>query len=162
MKKTYLSWQDIEELVDTLVRKIEGEFDALLVITRGGMVPACLLSERMDLRNILVAAVMFYTDVGKTLDKPVFLQFPSDPYLAGKRILVVDDVWDSGKTIVSVKRRIEALGGTPVVAVLHHKPTHSAFPDLKPDYYAAEAEGWVVYPWDPVRLKACWEENSSC
>ncbi|MEA4882640.1 MAG: phosphoribosyltransferase family protein [Clostridia bacterium] len=152
MKKTHLSWQDIEELVDALVGKLDGEFDALLCITRGGMVPACLISERIDQRNILAAAVMFYTGIGKTLDKPVFLQFPADPYLAGKRVLVVDDVWDSGRTVVAVKQRIEQVGGVPSVAVLHYKPTQSAFPDLKPDYYGATVDGWIVYPWDPARL----------
>ncbi|HON42876.1 MAG TPA: phosphoribosyltransferase family protein, partial [Bacillota bacterium] len=97
---------------------------------------------------------MFYTGEGRTLDKPVFLQFPGDPHLAGKRILVVDDVWDSGRTIVAVRERIERVGGEPRTAVLHYKPTHSAFPDLSPDYHAAEVDGWIVYPWDPSRLAA--------
>jgi len=140
--------------VDVVMHKVDGEFDALLCVTRGGMVPACLLSERMEIRNILAAAVMFYTGEGRTLARPVFLQFPGDPHLAGKRILVVDDVWDSGRTIVAVRERIERVGGEPRTAVLHYKPTHSAFPSLRPDYYAAEVDGWIVYPWDPSRLAA--------
>jgi len=154
LKKAYLSWQEIEQLVDVVMHKVDGEFDALLCVTRGGMVPACLLSERMEIRNILAAAVMFYTGEGRTLARPVFLQFPGDPHLAGKRILVVDDVWDSGRTIVAVKERIERVGGEPRTAVLHYKPTHSAFPTMCPDYYAAEVDGWIVYPWDPSRLAA--------
>jgi len=48
------------------------------------------------------------------------------------RILVVDDVWDTGRTIVAVKQRIEAAGGHADLAVLHYKPSHSKF-DERPD-----------------------------
>src|SRR5258708_39342639 len=97
LAKRYLSWEEIQSLVDYLIRNhLTEQYDAMLVITRGGMVPGCLISEKIDLRNILVAAVVYYTDIDRTLAKPIFLQFPSDTLLAGKRILVVDDVWDSG------------------------------------------------------------------
>ena len=151
--KIYLSWEDIEELVARLVADLPRDYDLLLVITRGGMVPACLISEQTEIRNIVAAAVMFYTDVGSTLPDPVFLQFPADPLLYGKRILVVDDVWDTGRTIVAVKQRIEAAGGRADLAVLHYKPTHSKFTE-RPVYYADKTDAWIVYPWDPVRAKA--------
>lgn len=139
----------MERLVDRLLEQIRIEdFDALLVITRGGMVPACLISEKTGMRNILVAAVMFYTGVGETLDRPTFLQFPPDPYLKGKRVLVVDDVWDSGRTVMAVKHRVEEAGGYPAVAVMHYKPKNSVVPD-RPDFFAEETDEWIVYPWDP-------------
>lgn len=112
-----------------------------------------MLAERIGQRNVMSAAVMFYTGDGVTLDKPVFLQFPPDLQLAGKRVLVVDDVWDSGRTIVAVCERIKMVGGTPVTAVLHYKPTHSAFPDLQPDHFGAQMDGWIQYPWDPLSLE---------
>ena len=124
----HLSWEDIEELVARLVVDLPRDYDLLLVVTRGGMVPACLISEQTDIRNIVAAAVMFYsTNVGDPLPDPVFLQFPADPLLYGKRILIVDDVWDTGRTIVAVKQRIEAAGGRADMAVLHYKPANSQF-----------------------------------
>lgn len=148
----HLSWEDIEELVARLVADLPREYDLLLVVTRGGMVPACLISEQTDIRNIVAAAVMFYTGVGDTLPDPVFLQFPADPLIYGKRILVVDDVWDTGRTIVAVKQRIEAAGGQADLAVLHYKPRNSKF-DARPDYYAEITSDWIVYPWDPSRAR---------
>lgn len=151
MGKYYLTWTDVERLVEELIQHI-GEisrFDVLLVITRGGMVPACLISERTGIRNILVAAVMFYTGVGEKLDKLTFLQFPPDPYLKDRRVLVVDDVWDSGRTAMAVRERVLQAGGRPEIAVLHYKPKESIYPE-KPDFYAEETDAWVVYPWDPV------------
>ena len=147
--KLYLAWQDIDALVQGLAEKLPTHYDAMLVITRGGMVPACLISERTGMRNILVAAVMFYTDVERRLEQPVFLQFPPDPYLNGKKVLVVDDVWDSGRTVVAVRERVLAAGGFPEIAVVHYKPTRSLYPGQEPDYYAQRTDRWIVYPWDP-------------
>lgn len=151
MRKLYLSWQHIEGLVEVLARQVPRHYDVLLVVTRGGMVPACLLSEKLDIRNILVAAVMYYTGVGETMDRPIFLQFPADPLVAGKRVLVVDDVWDSGRTITAVRDRVKEAGGYPELAVLHFKPARSACPGA-PDYYAETTDAWIVYPWDPEAL----------
>jgi hypoxanthine phosphoribosyltransferase len=120
----------------------------MLVITRGGMVPACIISERLNLRNILVAAVLFYTAQERTLEKPIFLQFPADPLLTDKRVLIVDDVWDSGRTIMAVRDRVRDAGGQPETAVLHFKPGRSAFFNQRPDFYVDETDAWIVYPWD--------------
>ena len=109
--KEYLGWGQIEGLVDRLLERIPRDYDALLAITRGGLVPAGLIAEKINQRNVIVAAVMFYTEDGTTLDEPVFLQFPSDALLNNKRILIIDDIWDTGRTAMSVKERIEAAGG---------------------------------------------------
>jgi hypoxanthine phosphoribosyltransferase len=112
------------------------------------MVPACIISERLNLRNILVAAVMFYTGHEHTLDKPIFLQFPADPLLTDRRVLIVDDVWDSGRTIMAVRERVLDAGGNPETAVLHYKPGRNAFSNERPDYHVDETDAWIVYPWD--------------
>jgi hypoxanthine phosphoribosyltransferase len=148
MEKRFLSWAQIEDLVARLVARLPRDYEALLAISRGGLVPCCLISEQLDMRNVLVAAVMHYTGIGQTMDRPLFLQFPDDILLADKRILVIDDVWDSGKTIMAVKERLRAVGCRHDVATLHYKPGHSRFTE-RPDYYAEETESWIVYPWDP-------------
>ncbi len=149
--KRILGWDDIVLSVERLVTQLPDEIDVMLVITRGGMVPACLISEQLNIRNILVAAVQFYSGIGETLDAPVFLQFPSDSLLAGRSVLVVDDVWDSGHTAVTVRQRVLDAGGTPTVAVLHYKPRNSAYPLDRPDCHAEVTHDWLVYPWDDER-----------
>ena len=150
LEKRYISWTDVGRLVRTLLEQIPRDYDNIMVITRGGMVPACLISERTGIRNILCAAVVFYEDSVRKHEKPQFVQFPDDAQVKGRRILVIDDVWDTGSTIVAVRNRLRAAGATTEVCVLHYKPTHSLFPGDKPDYCAAETDGWIVYPWDPV------------
>lgn len=149
-EKNHLSWQQIEAMVAELAQSLRGQsFDAMLAVTRGGLVPAGLIAYHLGIRNILVAAVQFYTGVGRRAEKPTFLQFPADPFLHGKSILVVDDIWDSGKTISAVKGRVVAAGGNPITAVLHYKPEASLFVDT-PHYYVETTNAWIVYPWEPA------------
>ena len=155
MAKVIYSWEDIARLTRTLVVQLRGQrFDALLAITRGGMIPGCLISEWLDIRNVMTAAVMFYTAIETRMDVPRFLQVPSDALLVDKRILIVDDVWDSGKTAVAVSERVRAAGGVPTVAVIDFKPTANRFPGHRPDVFAQETDAWVVYPWEPAEEEA--------
>ena len=141
-----VSWEDLDRLVADLAVRLAGErFDVMLAITRGGLVPAGMLAYRLRIRNILVAAVEFYDDEGQPGPHPTFLQFPADPLLRGQRILVVDEVWDSGTTIHAVTTRILQAGGLPTTAVLHWKPERSVVPGT-PDVHAVTTAAWVVYP----------------
>jgi hypoxanthine phosphoribosyltransferase len=152
MGRTYLAWADVDRLAKKLTNQLASvRFDHLVAVTRGGLVPACIISEQLDLRDIMVAAVKFYMGPGDTLSRPIFMQFPADSQLFGRQILIVDDVWDSGTTVMAVRNRVLAAGGHPTVAVLHYKPSGSKFKE-KPDYFAEAVDGWIVYPWDPLAL----------
>ena len=143
--KDHVSWDDLAGLVDRLAEQVRGEYDVMLVITRGGLVPGGMLAYKLGIRNILVAAVEYYDEHGQPGPHPTFLQFPADPLLRGQRILVVDEVWDSGTTIHAVVERVRQAGGVSTTAVLHYKPQRSVVPDA-PDHHAVETDAWVVYP----------------
>lgn len=149
MERRHVSWADVERMVGALLKRLPRDWDNLLVITRGGMVPACLISEHAGIRNILCAAVIFYEGSSRAYPEPRFVQFPDDHQIAGRRILVIDDVWDSGGTVMAVRERLRQAGATAEVCVLHYKPAHNRFPDEEPEYYAEKTDGWIVYPWDP-------------
>jgi hypoxanthine phosphoribosyltransferase len=145
-ERDVVGWDELDRLVGVLADRLHGQqFDVLLSITRGGMVPAGMLAYRLKLRDILVAAVEYYDDHGQPGPHPTFFQFPADPLLRGKKVLIVDEVWDSGTTIAAVTERVRQAGGEPTTAVLHYKPTHSVV-DGVPDVYAVETAAWVVYP----------------
>lgn len=145
-QRDIVSWEDLDGLVAGMAERLIGErFDLMLAITRGGLVPAGMLAYRLGIRNILVAAVEFYDDAGHPGPRPTFFQFPADPLLRGQRILVVDEVWDSGTTIHAVTERVRQAGGIPMTAVLHWKPARSIVPEA-PDVHAVTTDAWVVYP----------------
>ncbi len=145
-ERDIVSWDDLDRLIAALAERLASEpFDLMLAITRGGLVPAGMLAYRLRIRNIVVAAVEFYDDHGQPGPHPTFLQFPADPLLRGQRVLVVDEVWDSGTTIRAVTERVRQAGGIPTTAVLHWKPARSLMPGA-PDVHAVSPDAWVVYP----------------
>lgn len=149
--KDVVSWSDLDRLVGTLATKVRPEaHDVMLAITRGGLVPAGMLAYRLGIRNILIAAVAYYDDEGQPGEHPTFLQFPSDPLLHGQRVLIVDEVWDTGTTIEAVIERVRQAGGQPTTAVLHYKPSHSRVPSV-PDHHVVDTDRWVVYPFKSGR-----------
>jgi hypoxanthine phosphoribosyltransferase len=145
VEKDVVSWEELERLVGELADRVRGEYDVMLAITRGGLVPAGILAYALGIRNILIAAVAYYDDEGRPGPEPLFLQFPADPLLVGRRVLIVDEVWDSGTTIHAVAERVRRAGGTPTTAVLHYKPGRSKVPGI-PDHHVVTTDRWVVYP----------------
>ena len=97
--------------------------------------------------------VEFYTDVGRTLDEPTILPPLMDASeLPGKRVLVVDDVADSGKTLRMVMEMLSHqdldLGGRTVTvdarsAVIYRKPRSI----VEPDYWWRTTDRWINFPW---------------
>lgn len=152
IRRELLTWEDVDRLIDHLLPQFEGEFDAMLLITRGGIVPGGLLAEAMNIQSILTAAVDFPAELERERTGlyvwPRFLQFPDDEILRARRCLVVDDVWGSGRTITAVKNRISAAGGFSWTCVLHFNPYRSLFGTLRPDYFAATTDAHIVYPWE--------------
>jgi hypoxanthine phosphoribosyltransferase len=162
MRHETLTWNEVDKLIDHLLPQFQGDFEPMVIITRGGIIPGGLLAEATGIPMILTAAVDFPAEVERQkaglFAWPRFIEFPNDELLHGKRCLVVDDVWGSGRTITAVKNRIESAGGIPFTCVLHFNPHRTLFGTLCPDYYAAITDAYIVYPWesghnrDKVRL----------
>lgn len=152
MRQELITWEEIDKLIDHLLVQFEREFEAMVMITRGGVVPGGMLAEAMGVKRVLTAAVDFPAEIENADDKmlawPKFIQFPEDELLSGRRVLVVDDVWGSGRTITAVKNRVSAAGGMPSTCVLHFNPTRNLFGAARPDYFAARTDAYVVYPWE--------------
>jgi hypothetical protein len=147
-----LTWEEVDQLINHLIPQFDEQYEAMLMITRGGIIPGGLLAEAMGITHLLTAAVDFPAQVemekAKLMAWPQFIQFPEDYLLRGRRTLVVDDVWGSGRTITSVKIRVSAAGSFPDTCVLHFNPYRNLFGSARPDYYAAITDAHIVYPWE--------------
>jgi len=158
-----LTWDDVDRLITHLIPQFDEAFEAMMMITRGGIIPGGILAETMNITHLLTAAVDFPAQVemekAKLMAWPQFIQFPDNDQLRGRRTLVVDDVWGSGRTITAVKNRVSAAGGFPNTCVVHFNPYRNLFGSARPDYYAATTDAHIVYPWeidrgdDRVRLE---------
>lgn len=153
-KRIFLSWQDVDKLVDILIPQFEREYNAMVIITRGGIIPGGMLAEALDIKHILTAAVDFPSENARDrslFEWPEFIQFPPDDAITGRSTLIVDDVWGSGRTITAVKNRVAAAGAFPDTCVLHYNPYRTLFTKMKPDLYAEVTDARVIYPWEISR-----------
>jgi hypothetical protein len=162
LRHELVTWAEVDEIVDNLVPQIKaiGGFDGIVLITRGGIIPGGLLAEALGISYILTAAVRFadreFSAVSEVatpmkLSLPAFLQFPSDNLLRDRQLLLVDDVWGSGRTSISISGRIRAADAKVFTCVFHYDPYRSLFPDAKPDFYGAITDAYVIYPWEVDR-----------
>lgn len=151
-RREVLTWRDVDRLVDHLLPQFRREFTAMVMITRGGLIPGGMLAEAMNITHLLTAAVDFPSQSEQEQNKlmvwPDFIQFPSDTMLRGRPTLIVDDVWGSGRTITAVKNRVSSAGGFPETCVFHFNPYRNLFGKVRPDYYAAITDAYIIFPWE--------------
>jgi hypoxanthine phosphoribosyltransferase len=130
------------------------EPDLILSIARGGLFLAGSLGYALAVKNLHVMNVEFYDGVGTTLDMPVMLPpVPSAVDFSEKKVLIADDVADSGKTIELVQSFIADHVDTVRTAVIYEKPQSL----IRCDYVWKHTDRWINFPWsspDPVVQRA--------
>jgi hypoxanthine phosphoribosyltransferase len=145
MKFEAPSWDYLYELCLELAEMIERSGfkpDLIVGIARGGWIPARLLSDFLSNPNIASIKVEFYVGIGETMNEPVVTQdIPVD--VRNLKVLVVDDVADTGKSLKLVKEKLESMGAREVkVATIYYKP----WSIFKPDFYVKTTDAWIIFP----------------
>jgi len=129
------------ELVDRILASGR-KFDKIIGISRGGLVPARVISDELDNPDMVIVKVEFYTDIYKVKPEPKVVHFP-DTNLEGLDVLVVDDVADSGRSLECVSRLLREKGAKSVsIATVFYKPWSL----VVPDFYVRTTEKWIVFP----------------
>ncbi|MTE19859.1 phosphoribosyltransferase [Streptomyces sp. TRM43335] len=120
------------------------EPDMILSIARGGLFVAGGLGYALDVKNLHVMNVEFYTGVGETLDMPVMLPpVPNVVDLSEKKVLVADDVADTGKTLKLVHEFCSEHVAEVRSAVVYEKPQSL----VKCEYVWKHTDRWINFPW---------------
>lgn len=135
--------QGIRELAQQIA---DSDFipDILLGIARGGLVPAGALAYALDCKNLFTISVEFYTGVDSRLDVPVMLPpFLDASDLDEAKVLVVDDVADTGKTLELVHQFCAGHVAEVRTAVLYEKPRSI----IKGDFVWRSTDRWINFPW---------------
>lgn len=118
--------------------------EVIVGIMKGGWVPARILSDLLEVPHLATVNIEFYTGIAQTKDEPVLKQGVSED-VAGKKVLIVDDIADIGKSLALAKVHVSQRGAAEVrTATVYRKP----WSETAPDYYTKETECWVVFPWE--------------
>jgi len=143
-----LTWGEIQRLARRLARLIQTsgyQPDIVIAIARGGYVPARLICDFLDIYNLSSIRVAHYT-TGAHKNQVARLSSPLNIDVHGLRVLIIDDVSDTGDTLQVTLDHVRSFNPTEVkIGVLHHKTVSS----IAPDFYAKKIIKWrwLIYPW---------------
>jgi hypoxanthine phosphoribosyltransferase len=143
------SWGAANRLSRALAHKVikSGyEPDIIMGIARGGLVPARMVCDFL-LKNDLISITTQHWGIATNLGKArIKLSLPLEADISGKRVLVVDDVADTGDSISITMDYLKEKNPLEIrTAVLHYKTCST----IIPDYYGEKLEewNWIIYPW---------------
>jgi uncharacterized protein len=118
--------------------------DIILAIARGGLFVAGSLGYALDVKNVHMMNVEYYTGVDQRLDAPVMLPpTPSIADLGGARVLIADDVSDSGATLRFVRDFCAEHVAEVRCAVIYQKPQST----VDCEYVWRRTDRWIDFPW---------------
>ncbi|MEJ1231263.1 MAG: phosphoribosyltransferase family protein [Galbitalea sp.] len=156
-EREVLGWLEFGEAARYLaVDVLESGFvpDFVVAIARGGLLLAGALAYALGIKNCGSLNVEFYTGVGTRLPRPVVLPpLLDEASLRGKRVLLADDVSDSGRTLALVVDLLQTAGADVRSVVLYAKPgtVH------EPHFTWRRTSRWILFPWSvlpPVALES--------
>jgi len=144
------SWNELHERLKDIVKKIKKDKyrpEIVIALSRGGFVPARVICDLMIIKD-LVSIKVDHWGVTAAKDGKAHLRYPLNADLTGKKVLIVDDITDTGESMIIAKEFVEKLNPKEIrtAAIFHIK--HSKF---VPDYYSKEIDWvWVMWPWNYI------------
>lgn len=157
-----ISWEDVGELTFSLAQKIlepNLKYDRLIALARGGVSITQALGDALGVKKISVIQTEMYTGINEKMATPVVIQ-PLAATIKDERVLVVDDLADSGETLLFISQYLGAQAPKDVkMATLFRKP----WTKVTPDYFVRDADAWVIFPWEVretiLTLQSMWTQK---
>ncbi len=145
-----VSWDEIVEWTKGLSQKIKDSGwtpDVVVAVARGGYVPARLLCDFLDITDLLSVQSQHWTEAARAAEKAI-LKYPYKVDMEGKNVLVVDDIVDTGETLLLARDYIRR-EWRPVEVKVAALQWISPVAKFEPDYYYLEVRDWTwfQYPW---------------
>jgi hypoxanthine phosphoribosyltransferase len=146
-EREILSWELFGEASRELAQVVADDGydpEMILSIARGGLLVGAALGYALGVKNVYTMNVEFYTGVDERLDVPRILPpAPDFVDLDDARILIADDVADTGLTLRSVQEVCAGKVGEVRIAVLYEKPSSL----VESDYVWRRTDRWINFPW---------------
>lgn len=149
VRQVHISWSRLEKLAARLVRMIKASGfspDYVVGITMGGLIPLALVAEGLKVKNVAMVSARSYDEKTKKRGKLVISHVPRLT-ARGKKILLVDEIADTGETFKVVSSILkERCGATHIkTAAIVVNTTRCK---TVPDFSVLNVDKWVVFPWD--------------
>ncbi len=148
MRCELISWSEVQRLCQRLailIRSSNYAPDVVVAISRGGYVPARLVCDYLDIMALTSIRMEHYLS-GSIKQAQVIIRDPLCADIKNLRVLLVDDVNDSGDTLELAIRHLQAFHPREIRTAVMHRKTTTHFSE---DYYARKIVKWrwLIYPW---------------
>ncbi len=145
-----VTWNDINRwcqiLSDTIMERYQPE--AIVGLSRGGLVPARILSDSLLIKD-LYAVKTEHWGITASMDGTTRLKATGKLDIQNKKVLVVDDITDTGESMEVAVRFLETMSPESIMTATMLHITHSKF---RPDFFAVEVPAekwtWFTFPWN--------------
>lgn len=148
--RTVMTWDELGVGARTLAEAIHADDwmpDLVLGISRGGLLLAGALAYALGVKNTATMSVEFYTGIDERLELPMLLPpVPDLVDLEEARVLIADDVADTGATLALVRDFCIDKVGEARIAVLYEKPRS----EVACDYVWRHTDRWITFPWSAL------------
>ena len=141
IEQIYISWQDFHQHAKQLAQKLKTirEFNKIIAISRGGLIPAGIIAYELDIRNTQAINISSYDGEEQRKAENVVIKADIDD--VDEKTLIIDDLSDTGKTFQLVRQ----LFPQAYLASVYAKPTGTKYVDM---HAVAVPDKWLVFPWD--------------
>ena len=141
------TWNQIYKMILTQAQKIRCDGykpDIIVGIARGGLVPSRILADLLETRDFAIITIEYYVGINQTKQEPILKQC-LHTQLTGKKVLLVDDVSDGGRSLQLAKTHLQEQCAKEIrIATIYCKPGTITMPD----YFEKETSHWIVFPWE--------------
>jgi hypoxanthine phosphoribosyltransferase len=141
------TWQIIYEMLIAQTQKIQAsqyQPNIIIGIAKGGTIPTRILSDLMEISQTTNIQIKSYRTIAEPEIEPLITQRLTTS-ITNKKVLLVDDIADSGKTLKAAKMYLQEHKAKDIkIATLYAKPTS----EIEPDFYEKKTSKWVVFPWE--------------
>jgi xanthine phosphoribosyltransferase len=142
MDKVYYAYEEFRDDLRCLTQKIDQKFDAILPIARGGLSMGQMLGEFYNIREVYALNTIGYDGMEK-LDRVTVFNIPDLSYTSC--VLIVDDIVDSGDTLMEVLKVLEEK--YPKVTFFTASIFYKKSASIEPNWWVKEPEGWIEFFW---------------
>ena len=147
------TWNQIYDMLLAQAQKIQSDSykpDIIVGIARGGLVPSRILADLLETRDFAIITIEYYVGIGQKSKEPVLKQC-LHTQLPDKKVLLVDDVSDGGRSLQLAKKHLQEQGAKEIkIATIYCKPGTITMPD----YFEKETSHWIVFPWEAKETMA--------
>ena len=143
-----VSWDQFHRDARALAWRLAtaGPFDAIVAVTRGGLVPAAIVARELGVRLVETVCVSSYEESDRkdslAVLKDIAASLLSGSHATGKGVLVIDDLTDTGRTAQVVRKMVPQAHFATVYAKPQGRPTVDTF------VTEVSQDTWIYFPWD--------------